>query len=186
MTELFVIAGPAGSGKSTLGVALADRLQAPYLDLDDATEALVGAFRDAHPDLSEAQALAQVREDRYSELARQARAVIADQAPQALVLIAPFTAEIGSLGRWLQWIADLGESEGSAHLVWLALAPGERRARMAARGATRDADLLEDTGASRELPPAREPAVDCLVIDALLPTATEIDLVVQRFGNGPV
>ena len=57
MVDVFVIAGAAGSGKTTFGRALAKRLAIPLLDLDEVTAPLVAAFRAAHPELDEAEAL---------------------------------------------------------------------------------------------------------------------------------
>jgi sugar-phosphatase len=184
VSELFMIAGPAGSGKTTLGVALAERLGAPYLDLDDVTVDLVARFRHDHPDRGEAEVLLALRDRRYAELVQAARRLLASGGSSDVVLIAPFTAEIASTQRWEGWIEQLGTGAVRTHLVWLTLTRRDRLARMAARGATRDASLLAATDSPEELPEAPAPMVPCLVLDALLPAADQVERVLQHFGNG--
>jgi predicted kinase len=184
VSELFMIAGPAGSGKTTTGLALAARLGAPTVDLDDETEGLVARFLADHPGLDEAQALAELREHRYAELAESARRQLGDGTGPDVVAIAPFTAEISSTRRWEGWAAAVGLPTDRIHLVWLTLPAGERLRRMAARAATRDASVLAGAGAGEALPEAVAPVVPCLAVDALLPVEQQVDLLMSRFDNG--
>lgn len=179
MGDLFMITGPAGSGKTTLGRALASRLKAALLDLDDATEGLVREFLMAHPDRSEAAALRELRERRYAELAKQARARLLRSPSTDLILIAPFTAEISSLERWDAWLADLGVAPESAHLVWLTLPPAERLRRMTARGASRDARAVAEATTGAGLPESVPPVVPCLRVDAQQPSPRQVDRILQ-------
>jgi predicted kinase len=175
-----MITGPAGSGKSTLGRALAERLGAATVDLDDAAADVVARYRALHSEVTEAEALSLLREERYAVVAESARDLITEGQVPAVVLIAPFTSEISSLERWQSWVRDLGVPEERAHLVWLLITPDERLRRLAARGATRDAELVATGG----VPEAVAPPVPAVVVDAGLSVAEQVDLVVQRFGNG--
>ena len=178
-----MITGPAGSGKTTLGRALALRIGAPHLDLDDVTADLVDAHLVAHPDRDQAEGLGALRTRRYEQMAVAARDVLATDPTVGLVLIAPFTSEISSAGAWSGWAQSLGVDEGDVHLVWLAVPAQERFARMAGRGAPRDASTLAAAGSGDGLGTAAPPVVDALVVDALRPVPDQVDTVVQRFGN---
>jgi sugar-phosphatase len=180
VTELFMITGPAGSGKTTLGVAVAARLNAVVLDLDDVATGLVAQYRQDHPEASEADALGALRHERYAVLAEDARVALAAGSLASVVLIAPFTGETSSPDRWTRWIADLGVPPERAHLVWLAVPAVERLRRLATRGAVRDEQVV----AAGSLPEPVPPAVPALVVDAGLPLADQVELVLQRFGNG--
>ena len=181
LSEIYMIAGPAGSGKTTLGLALTEVLGSCCLDLDDVTSALVAQFIGAHPEHDEPSALGRLREARYELLAARARERVGIDA--AIVLIAPFTTEKSSAAGWQAWISVLGVPESSLHLVWLDLPPQVRLERMAARAATRDATVLATAGVSAPLPDPVAPAVPHLSVDARLPVAEQVRIVVQRFGN---
>ena len=96
----WVVAGPAGSGKSTLGRALAHARSAVLLDLDTATNSLLGAvIADATwgaGHWNEPQHREVVRPARYAVL----RALAGDQVLDELVMVAPFTAELGGGPEW--------------------------------------------------------------------------------------
>lgn len=178
-----MVAGPAGSGKTTLGQALALRVRARHLDLDDVTADLVAEFLAAHPDLDHASAFRELRTRRYRELAAQARESLAARPLDDLVLIAPFTAEISSDDLWRAWLADVDTAPDRAHLVWLSVSPQERLRRMAVRAAARDVSTLAAAEGGDGLPRLDPPAVPCLILDALLPIPTQVDSVLQHFGN---
>ena len=179
VSELYMITGAAGSGKTTTGLALAERLGCVWLDLDDATESLVREYLLANPDVTEPQALSALRPARYRLLSDCARARWGSDPDSVVVLIAPFTAEVSSPERWADWLGELGVAEDQAHLVWLAISPAERLRRLAARGESRDAEAV----AGGSLPEPITPAVPALVLDAGLGVEQQVDLVLQRFGN---
>ena len=179
MAEVFVISGAAGSGKTTFGRALSARLGMPLIDLDEATLAVVEAFRIRHPEMDEAAALTAVRDDRYLELQRAVVRVIA--AGSSAIVTAPFTAEIASVERWHAWIAPFGDNP--AHLMWIAVTPEERLRRMRVRGASRDAGLVEASSETAPLPEAPAPVVAYLRLDARHDSGKKARIVMSHFGN---
>jgi len=180
MVEVFVIAGAAGSGKTTFGRALAKRLAILLLDLDDVTAPLVERFRAAHPQHDEAEALRRLRDDRYRELQR--AAVMATSNGQSVVVTAPFTSEVSSPERWLGFASNFG-SLTTVQLIWLEVSREERLRRLTARGASRDAHLTSAGSGAGGLPPVISPVVGHLSIDAELTNEEKIALVLSRFGG---
>ena len=180
MGEVFVIAGAAGSGKTTFGRALAKRLAIPLLDLDDVTAPLVENFRAAHPQHDEAEALRLLRDDRYREL--QQAAVTATSNRKSVIVAAPFTSEVSSPERWLGFTSPFG-SLNTVQLIWLEVSREERLRRMKARGASRDAHMTSAGSGVGGLPPVIPPVVGHLSIDAELTNEEKIDLVLSCFGG---
>lgn len=170
---VVVVAGVAGTGKSTLGRALAATLGAPLVDLDAVTNPLL----DALP----AEALgghwlssphaADIRAGRYAAL----RAVAADAVATAgsAVLVAPFTAELQGAAEWDLLVEAVAPATLTVvHLVGDAALLAARRA---ARGETRDAHRPDVD------PPA--PAVPVVTIDAELSTAQQLIRVLPLVGR---
>ena len=179
MVEVFVIAGAAGSGKTTFGRALSARLGMALIDLDEVTLGVVNAFRVRHPEMDEAAALTAVRDDRYLELQRAVVRVIT--AGSSVIVTAPFTAEIASVERWRSWIAPFGDVP--VRLLWIAVTPEERLRRMRVRGASRDAGLVEASSETAPLPEAPPPVLAHLRLDARDDSAKKARIVMSHFGN---
>lgn len=165
----LLVAGPAGSGKSTLGAELARQLPASLLDQDVLTNPLVAVVQrllGVGENLDDARLRELVRGPRYD--------VLLDAAGDQLrcgvhaVLVAPFTAEAAHEDRWEQVSRRLltaGATE--VHLVWLDVAPLELRRRLRARGAARDRARTEDPEALRSwLDDLRPPAVAAVRVTA--------------------
>ncbi len=165
--RVLVVAGPAGSGKSTLGVALARELRAALLDLDTLTNPLLdvlechvapdGHWNDrAHREL--------IRPARYAVL----RSAAADQVAAGVdvVLVAPFTDEMTGGPTWDRLVAAV--TPVALEVVWLDVPPESLAARVAERGDRRDVgDNAVPTHALR-------PAVPHRRLDASVPTAAQV------------
>lgn len=130
------VAGVAGSGKTTLGRALARLLRVPMLDLDTLTNPLLDSLGDevfgGHW-LSSAHAGA-VREGRYAALAATAADVL--ETTGGIVLVAPFTRELAGGVEWRTLLA--GVAPASVRVVHLVGDDALFAARRASRGQDRD------------------------------------------------
>ncbi|MFY0409474.1 AAA family ATPase [Solicola sp. PLA-1-18] len=161
----FVVAGPAGAGKSTLGAALARRAHAALVDLDTLTNPLLDALGDAvapggHWNDDALRPV--VRPARYAALRATARAQV--QAGVDVVLVAPFTAELAGGDDWS--LLETSLVPAAVTVVWLDASPALRDARVRARGERRDAATVP-----AEVPP---PGVPHVRVDAALATADQV------------
>ncbi|GLY04510.1 HAD-IA family hydrolase [Actinoplanes sp. NBRC 101535] len=159
---MVAVAGVAGSGKTTLGRALAKTLGAPLLDLDTMTNPLL----DSLP----AEALgghwlasphrATIRDGRYAALLTVAVDVVATAG--TAVLVAPFTAELQKDDAWnrLRTVADV-------RVVHLTGAPDLFAERRADRGADRDRHRAPDG-------PSTPPSIPVISVDAELTTEQQL------------
>jgi sugar-phosphatase len=159
---VWVVAGPAGSGKSTLGRALATQRGAVLLDLDTVTNPLLDALgptlaADGHwndPDQRR-----QLRPARYAALL----AVAADQVVDEMVLVAPFTAELRGGHEWSLLLSAIAPAV--PRVVWLDGPVALYEGRRTARGELRDRFPVE---------PQDEPRVPHQRIDAAAPTEIQL------------
>lgn len=170
-----VIAGGAGSGKTTLARAVCAATGAHLLDLDAATADLVARARANQPEETEAAVLTAIRDDRYALLLDAVRRA---RTGSAVVVAAPFTREIADPVEWARLVQAVGGEPVS--LVWIEVSPQERARRLRLRGASRDAHLLDADLA----PPVAPPGVAHLAVAAELPTAVKVGLVTSQFDNG--
>lgn len=170
--RIVLVSGPAGSGKSTLGQALARRLGAAFLDLDVMTNPVLealqrdGLFGDRHwndPSLRPV-----LRPARYAAL----RESVAAQAVPT-VAVAPWSAELAGGGEWRELVEMLGREPA---VVWLRAGAELLAARRAGRGVDRDAHIVD---------PGEPPAVPHLVVDAALSIAEQAELVRGWLGAPP-
>ncbi|NQX33197.1 HAD-IA family hydrolase [Herbiconiux sp. VKM Ac-2851] len=174
-TMIIVVAGAAGSGKSTLGLELARSLGAALLDLDSLTNPVLeglGQELSAGAHWNDPALRPVVRPARYAAL----RAALADQVRAGVdaVLIAPFTAELAGGPEWQQLVEAAG---GPPEVVWLRASPALLAERRGLRAAARDVHVVD--------PPAdAEPQVPHLVVDASLSTAQQLASVRRRLGGG--
>jgi sugar-phosphatase len=174
---VVAVAGVAGSGKSTLGRALAATLTAPLLDLDSVTNPLldrlpvdsIGGHWLASPHSGT------IRAGRYAAL----RAVARDTVTTAgrAVLVAPFTAELLGGEEW----DLLGEAVRPADLCMVHLTGDEDlfAARRARRAESRDRHRTPQ-------PPAPPPAAPVVTVDAELTTAQQLLRVLTALGQRTV
>jgi AAA domain-containing protein len=171
---VVAVAGVAGSGKTTLGRALATALRAPLLDLDAITNPLLdrlpteifGGHWLASPHS------AAVRAGRYAAL----RAVTRDTVATAgrAVLVAPFTAELRGGAEWERLRAAAGGT--GPCMVHIDGDAGLFAARRARRAADRDLHRMP-------APPAPPPAVPVLTVDGELTTDQQLRRVLAALGR---
>lgn len=170
---VWAVAGPAGSGKTTLGRALARHVGAALVDLDSVTNPLLDGLADVVAPgghWNEERLRAQVRPARYAAL----RAVAADQVAAGLdvVLVAPFTAELRGGPEWT--LLTEAVVPDSPRVVWLQADETLLRQRVAQRRETRDAVRTPaDMG---------PPAVPHRVVDAAAPTSAQLARLLEDAG----
>ena len=171
---IIVVAGPPGSGKSTLGLHLARSLHLPYLDLDSMTNPVLEGLEASLPmHWNDARLRDVVRPARYKAL----RDTLADQvaAGVSAVVVAPFTSELQGGAEWDELVASAGGVV--PFVVWVHANAALLAERRAARGADRDAHILDS---SDGVPPA----VAHLTVDAALPTAQQVEAVLREPAFG--
>ncbi|WP_285687721.1 AAA family ATPase [Actinoplanes sp. NBRC 103695] len=163
---VVAVAGVAGSGKSTLGRALATALGAPLLDLDSLTNPLLDGLP---PDVLGGHWLASphsaaIRDGRYAALRAVARDALATAG--RAVLVAPFTAELRGGPEW-----DLlrGAAGDDLRVVHLAGEAALFTARRAGRAEIRDRH--------RTALPPEPPSVPVIPVDAEIPTDQQLQVV---------
>ena len=170
------VAGVAGSGKSTLGRAVANRLRAPLLDLDTLTNPLLDALG---PEVFDGHWLAsshaaRVRRGRYAALLATAAEVLGSAG--RVVLVAPFTAELAGGDAWRA--LEAATRPGTLRMVQLVGSPELFAARRAGRGTVRDQH--RPAGAD-----AGVAAVPVLAVDAGLPRPVQLAQVLEDLGVPP-
>lgn len=169
---VIAIAGVAGSGKSTLGRALAVHLGAPLLDLDTLTNPLLDALHDSPPGehwLSSSRGET-IRAARYRALRSVARDVIGTAG--CAVLVAPFTSELTGGEDWRALGVDMAPAD--VVVVRIVGDPELLAQRRTYRGEPRDAHRGTDI-----TPPVGVPT---LTVDADLSTAQQLARLLPRLG----
>jgi predicted kinase len=163
-----LIGGPPATGKTTLAMALAPRLDAAVLDLDVATAPLtrvVSELAGVH-DLDDPALASLTRDARYDTLLGLAEANLTAGRP--VVLVAPFSAE---RARSSAWAATTRRIRAQATMVWLYLPPGELIRRLTARGLARDENKIRDPASYLTGLDLEPPVIPHLALDASAPTA---------------
>ena len=135
----LVICGPPGSGKTTVGRLVAAQLRAEVLYLDTATADFVEviAVLGGGSNLDDPAFADLTRTARYATLRHLAHDSL--DAGVDVVLIAPFSAERRDLVAWERLHDDLAAHRAIVTMVWIRLSANEVQARVAQRGAVRDA-----------------------------------------------
>jgi predicted kinase len=175
-----LIGGPPATGKSTLAMALAPRLDAAVLDLDVATAPLtrvVSELTGLH-DLDDPALAGLTRDARYDTLLDLAAANLAAARP--VVLVAPFTLE---RSRVSAWAATAKRIPAPATMVWLYLPPGELVRRLTERGLARDESKLRDPASYLTGLDLEPPVVPHLALDASRPTAALVSSVLDHLSR---
>ncbi|MBK0417525.1 HAD-IA family hydrolase [Leucobacter sp. CSA1] len=174
---IIAVAGAAGTGKTTLGRALAAGLGLPLLDLDTLTEPLLDGLAPWLPPgdhWNAARHRATVRPARYAAL----RALLADQASvgSGAVVVAPFTAELAGGPEWRALIDACGAEPVVVRMVGDPELLVERRGeRAGGAAAARDAHARPA--------PEQVPAIPHLEISSALSTEQQLVRVRRHLGG---
>jgi predicted kinase len=178
----IVVAGPPGSGKTTLATGLAAALGWMIVDLDVVTGALTRTALDlagAAESAIDGAPGRRIRAARYEALLAVASANLAIGA--GVVLAAPFSAELADARRW-ETVARPLRAAGSGDdpvLVYVDCPPDLRWERLRSRAAARDrVKLAHPPAVSR--PAADVPAI---VINATRPLAEQVSAVLATIGD---
>jgi sugar-phosphatase len=170
--RVVAIAGVAGSGKTTLGRALASSLALPVLDLDSLTNPLLDGIA-AHlpgPHWLSGPAAAEIRAARYAAL----RSVAADiiSVGSGVVLVAPFTAELRGAKEWDDLVDAVAPAD--LHLVHVDGSSELLARRRGVRAEPRDGFRPPDD--------RTRPAVPHIAVDAALATEQQVHRVLRELG----
>jgi predicted kinase len=168
---VVIVAGAPGVGKSTVALRIALALEAASIDIDAVFDPLVP--------LLAAQPREFVRTAIYESLVAIAEASLPTGAH--VVVAAPFTRERRDPRAWNRLATRLSSQGADVVLVWLHAPPEPLLARLAARGAARDAEKLVDPAPwLREAEPEVPPSVSYIAVDATQTTENAVEQILRE------
>ena len=175
-----LIGGPPATGKSTLAMALAPRLEAALLDLDVATGPLTRVVSElaGTRDLDDPVLAGLTRDARYDTLLGLAEANL--RAGRPVVLVAPFSAERTVPSAWS---ATTRRLPGRASMVWLHLPPDELIRRLTQRALGRDENKIRDPASFLTSLDLKPPVIPHLALDASEPTDVLVSAVLAHLSR---
>jgi predicted kinase len=179
----WVVAGPPGSGKSTVArLLLAELEPAPAL-LDKDTmyggfvAAVLAAARRPPGEREGAWYDEHVKVHEYGGMTATANEIRSRGCP--VLLCGPFTEQIHDPGRWKSWVADLGG--GPVRLVWIRADAETLRERLVRRASGRDTAKLAGFDAFiARMRPDIAPAAPHVAIDNRLTAEEDLPAQVRR------
>jgi len=175
-----LIGGPPATGKSTLAMALAPRLDAALLDLDVATGPLTRVVSQLTGvrDLDDPVLAGLTRAARYETLLELAADNV--RAGRPVVLVAPFSLERSLASAWY---ASTARIPAPATMVWLHLAPAELIGRLTTRGLARDEGKLRDPASYLTGLDLEPPVIPHLALDAAQPIEALVSSVLEHLSG---
>jgi predicted kinase len=165
---VWVVAGPPGSGKTTVAELLAARLSPPgaLLDKDTVYGGFVTAIlQAAGRPIGEREGPwydDHIKTHEYAGLSTVAREIRSSGCP--VVLVAPYTDAIHNQDRWGDLVASLGGEP--VRLVWIDVDVDTLKGRLLGRASERDGEKLTAFEAfARRMRPGEPPAVNHYAVD---------------------
>jgi predicted kinase len=167
---VVIVAGAPGVGKSTVSLRIARAIGAASIDIDAVFEPLVPLLAGQPREL--------VRTAIYESLAAIVEATLPTGAH--VVVAAPFTRERRDPLAWDRLADRLSAQGADVVLVWLHAPPESLLARLATRGASRDAGKLVDPASwLREAEPEAPPSVSYIAVDATQTTENAVEQILR-------
>lgn len=186
-TVVVVVAGPAGSGKTTASRLLARQLRAVHLDKDALTRPLLEvALRSAGIPAGDRESdfyVTECRTAEYETLTSTALDVVTGGL--SVVLDAPFGSELASESWWTWFAGEVATRGARVSAVLMRTSPELWRTRIEARGAERDRGKLAAWEEFCALVPSASPAVNVRVVTNdgdIAALRREVTLLVRELG----
>ncbi len=178
--RLIVIAGPAGSGKTTLANELARLHKVKHIDFDVVTAEIVSIRRAENPGVSEPDLLERVKQERYSVMAQVVARAREQLAPgcDCLLVSAPFSGISQSQEAWNQWLEACGDYE-TVNFIWLTVDSHIRLDRIRERGSERDEKILSEPSSLGSTP---QPVISHQLVDSSRPLTRQCEALSALFS----